>query len=478
MSVAEPIPLMGLGVQEKSRPANAQRRMNLYYELQQDRDRALMVAYKTPGLASPFVDFGDTSVRGVIWPPASDFVFFVHRGVFWQVDNAGSATSRGTIGTVSGKVRMAQDGRYIGLVDGDKGYSYDLDNPATPLAEITDSDFPDGATDISWQSGFWLAELDDQLYQSDYGSVTSWPGDFASAESNPDHIMRHVADEDDVKIFGEDSIEFWQHTGGPDFSFERIPGTTQKWGLAAKHSIAPLDDSFAFLTTNRQGQVTAAVLRGYKVQRISNHDLEAKWAKYSNFSDAVGGSYMLDGHPMYVVSFPTGDETWMYDATLPPGLGWSQLQSHGLNRHRSELYFNYLGRNYVTDYSSGKVYRLSTDSFSDNGEPIRWLISGRHVHDGFRKIGVSRFQLDIETGVGLATGQGSDPQVMLRISRDGGRTWGNERSRSIGKVGEYEKRVIWDKCGRGRDFVFEVSGTDPVKTAILGAGIQLRGGSS
>lgn len=55
MSVAEPIPLMGLGVQEKSRPANAQRRMNLYYELQQDRDRALMVAYKTPEIGRAHV---------------------------------------------------------------------------------------------------------------------------------------------------------------------------------------------------------------------------------------------------------------------------------------------------------------------------------------------------------------------------------------------------------------------------------------
>jgi hypothetical protein len=152
--------------------------------------------------------------------------------------------------------------------------------------------------------------------------------------------------------------------------------------------------------------------------------------------------------------------------------------SNGLTRHRSELHVNYLGRNYVTDYSTGKVYRLSQTAYTDNGDPIRWVIAGRHIFDGFNKIAVDAFQLDIETGVGLETGQGSDPQVMLRISRDGGRTWGNERWRSIGKVGEYKKRAIWGKCGRARDFVFEVSGTDPVKTAILGAGIQPRAGSS
>jgi hypothetical protein len=478
MGAPDPIPLFGLGFQGKSRPAMAQRRVNLYYEQQQDRDRTQMVAYKTPGLDMAFVDFGATPCRGVIAPPSSDYAYFLHRDTFWQVDNAGTKTSRGTIGTSSGKVSMAQDGRYIGLVDGSKGYYYDMQTPATPIGEITDSDFPDGATDITWNDGFWLVELGDDFYQSDYQSITSWPGDFGSAESNPDDIMRLVADEDDVKIFGAQSLEFWQNTGNADFSYERIPGTTQKWGLAAKRSIAPLDDSFAFLTQNRQGQVIAAVLRGYKVQRISNHDLEAKWAAYGSFSDAVGGSYMLDGHPMYVVSFPIGGETWLYDATMPPGLGWSQLKSYGLTRHRGEIYFNFLGRNYVTDYDSGKVYRLNQETFTDAGDPIRWEIAGRHVFDGHRKIGIDTFQLDIETGVGLATGQGSDPEVMLRISRDGGRTFGIERKRTIGQRGQYKKRVFWKKCGRGRDFVFEVAGSDPVKTAILGAGIKVRQGSS
>ena len=476
MGAPDPIPMFGLGIQEKSRPAMAQRRVNLYYELQQDRDRAVMVAYKTPGLASPFVDFGDTPLRGAIAPDESNFSFFVHRATFWQVDNAGTKTSRGTIGTSTGKVSMATDGRYIVLVDGDKGYWYDMDTPATPIAEITDVDFPDGAHTVTWLAGYFIVDAaDGQFYISAYGSASSWPGDFGTAESNPDRLVRVVADEDDLKLFGGKSIEFWAHTGAADLPFERIPGTTQKWGLAARHSLAAFDDSFAFLTQNRQGQVIAARLLGYRIQRLSNHDLEAKWAAYSTFSDAVGYSYMLDGHPMYVISFPTGGESWLYDGSTN---AWSQLQSHGLTRHRSEMHVNYLDRNYVTDYANGRVYRLSPSSYSDNGEPIRWLIAGRHVSDGFRKMGIDAFQLDIETGVGLETGQGVDPQVMLRISIDGGRTWGNERWRSIGRVGEYKRRVIWRKCGRARDFVFEVAGSDPVKIAIKGAAIQPRPGSS
>jgi hypothetical protein len=475
MAAPKPIPLFGLGVSHKSRPATAQRRVNLYFEVQQDPDGARIVAYQTPGLDAALVNFGGTPIRGAIAPGESDYAYFVHRDTFWQVDNAGQVTSRGTIGTSTGKVSMAEDGRYIVLVDGAKGYYYDMETPATPIAEITDSDFPDGATDVTWHDGFFLCELEDEFYVSDYGSPTSWPGDFASAESNPDGILRLVADEDDLKIFGKKSIEFWQNTGAADFPYERIPGTTQKWGLAAKRSIAPLDDSFAFLTSNRQGQVIAAVLRGYRVQRISNHELEAKWAAYGSFADAVGGSYMLDGHPMYVVSFPSAAETWMYDSSTT---GWSQLKSYGLERHRGELYLHWLGRTYVSDYDSGKLYRLNAATYTDAGDPLRWELVGRHVSDKFAKIGVDAFQLDVEVGVGLASGQGSDPQVMLRISRDGGRTFGIERMRSIGATGKYKTRVIWRKCGRGRDFTFELAGSDPVKYALLGAGIIPRGGSS
>lgn len=469
MAAVDIIPMFGLGVQEKSKPATAQLRVNLYYERQAEPDRTAMVAYKTPGLASPFVDFGDTPVRGAIAPPKSDFSFFVHRGVLWQVDNSGAATNRGMLNTTTGKVSMAENGTQIVIVDGTNGYTYNMSTLV--FGQIVDADFPNGGHTVTWLDGYFLAELGSQFYISDYGDGTSWPGDFAIAESNPDGISRIIADHQDLIILGSQSIEFWSDTGAADFPFERTPGAAQEWGLAARDSVAKFDDSIMFLAQNRLGQVIAARLSGYRVQRLSNHDLESKWAKYTTFADAVAYTYMLDGHPMYVVSFPTGAESWLYDGSTD---SWSQLKSFGLTRHRSELGINYLTKNYVTDYLTGRVYLLSPTSFTDNGDPIRWEIIGRHVFDDMRKMGIDAFQLDIETGAGLATGQGSNPQVMLQISKDGGRTWGNERWRSTGKIGEYKKIVIWRKCGRARNFTFRVAGTDPVKTAIMGAGIKPR----
>jgi hypothetical protein len=80
--------------------------------------------------------------------------------------------------------------------------------------------------------------------------------------------------------------------------------------------------------------------------------------------------------------------------------------------------------------------------------------------------------------VGLVLGQGNDPQVMLRFSDDGGHTWSNEKWAGMGKMGNYGFRAFWRRLGmtdKLRDRVYEVSGTDPVKIAIMGAELALSG---
>jgi hypothetical protein len=69
-----------------------------------------------------------------------------------------------------------------------------------------------------------------------------------------------------------------------------------------------------------------------------------------------------------------------------------------------------------------------------------------------------------------------DPQVMLRWSDDGGHTWSNEHWRSMGLTGQWGRRVIWRRLGmtlKLRDRVYEVSGTDPIKIAIMGAELNM-----
>jgi len=78
-------------------------------------------------------------------------------------------------------------------------------------------------------------------------------------------------------------------------------------------------------------------------------------------------------------------------------------------------------------------------------------------------------QVDVESGVGLETGQGEDPQLMLRVSKDSGHHFTNERWLSAGKVGEYNRRAKWYRLGDSRTWTFRIRATDPVKWIIIQA---------
>ena len=74
------------------------------------------------------------------------------------------------------------------------------------------------------------------------------------------------------------------------------------------------------------------------------------------------------------------------------------------------------------------------------------------------------------------TSDSYDPKLTLRWSDDGGHTWSNEHYATLGFLGQYGKRVIWRRLGmtnKLRDRVYEVSGSDPVNIAIMGAELAL-----
>jgi hypothetical protein len=81
----------------------------------------------------------------------------------------------------------------------------------------------------------------------------------------------------------------------------------------------------------------------------------------------------------------------------------------------------------------------------------------------------------MEAGVGLVSGQGSNPVILLEISKDGGHTWSQPHPASLGAIGEYKKRAIWNRLGQARDWLFRFTVTDPVKTVFVAAWAKVTG---
>lgn len=457
----KPINIMGLGIQSKSSNVTAQKRVNLYLEISEDGDKTNVVAYGTPGLTL-YTDIGGSPNRGVY--AVGDYVYVVNLGTFWQVDNAGVKTSKGTLSTTTGRVGIADNGTQIMVVDGANGYIYKIADGT--FTKITDADFP-GANHVTFNDGYFIINKPSsgQFFISASYDGLLWDAlDYATAESNPDNLVRAIADHGEMILLGEVSTEFWTNTGGLDFPYSRS-GAAVEWGLAARWSLAKFDNSIIWLAKNRMGEVQVVRLNGYTPQRVSTFDIETIFNSYGGTSDATGFSYLLNGHPFYQINFSSAKASWLYDGASN---AWSELKS-GTGRHRGEIATNYLNRTVVTDYDNGKIYNLDGDVYTDNGDEIVSELVSKHVFSNLERYIISELQVDLEAGVGLATGQGSDPQIMLQISKDGGHTWGAERWVSMGKIGKFMQRAKWNRLGQARNWTFKLKISDPVKRVLLGA---------
>jgi hypothetical protein len=81
----------------------------------------------------------------------------------------------------------------------------------------------------------------------------------------------------------------------------------------------------------------------------------------------------------------------------------------------------------------------------------------------------------IETGLGPANplldgaGNPRDPEMSLRWSNNGGRSYTDYITKGAGKSGDFRKRVVFRRLGRSRDRVFELSATDPIPWRVIDA---------
>lgn len=464
------ISIFGLGQVAKSPFVTAKQLQNIYAEARPQGEKARLVGYGTPGLAL-FTSLGDTPCRGGMEFTGLSLSFVVHRGTLWEINNAGIPTNRGSLLTTEGRVSMIDNGTQIMIVDGTYGYIYNTSTNA--FVRITDVDFPANPVTVAFLGGRFVVNVanSSRFYWSDLYDGLAWDAlDFANAETSPDPIVAIWATNGQLILMGSSTMEFWGISGSADQPFAQIQGTATEWGLAATWSVAKYDNSIACLIKNRMGQVMIAQIAGYLPKKISTIDIDSiinDDAFYTITSDASSHSFMLGGHPVFVISFPSAGYTWWYDGST--GI-WSKWKSADITRHRGEFSFSFLKNTIVADYENGNLYRLDSNVYTENGSRIEREIISENVVDGdLDRITVDRLRVDLEVGVGLASGQGSDPQIMLQVSRDNGKTYGAEMWRDIGAVGEYRTSVEWTRLGTARNFVFKLRVSDPVKVVIVNA---------
>jgi hypothetical protein len=295
---------------------------------------------------------------------------------------------------------------------------------------------------------------------------------FGSKDGAPDDLVSLIVDHREVYLLGEVSSEVWIDAGTIPFPFQRIPGTSTQHGIAAPFSVARLGNSFAYLSRNTRGQAQIVQMNGYVPTRISTHAVENSLTNQV-VNNAVAWAYQLEGHEVYVISFPTINLTWAYDVSSGMWHKWLYTNNLGqYERARGNCCVEFQGLVMVGDYANGKIYKLDKLNYTDDGQHVRRLRRAPHLVADFQREYFDELQIQFQPGVGLPTGQGENPQAMLRWSDNGGSTWSNEHWTTIGLIGKYANRAIWRRLGTARDRVFEVSISDPVKAVIISANLK------
>jgi len=278
--------------------------------------------------------------------------------------------------------------------------------------------------------------------------------------------------EDQIQLFGKESMEPWYNTGDTDNPFAPVPSGTLFSGTVSGETVRVTDNSIWWVETTREGSGIVRRMVGGTPVRVSTAAVERFIQSSSNFS---AFTFQEQGHIFYVLNadqgtrvFDVKENEWHEWAWLNRGTG---IQERGRAETHAFAYVYHL----VTDYENGRVYRQSLDYFSDAEQEMRRTRTSAHLDFGGRAAIIDELYIDMAMGVGLIDGQGSDPKVMLRYSTDGV-TFSNEIMGDVGKIGEYSRQVRFYRLGYGKDWVFEVSVSDPVQCVLMDARAKVRVG--
>lgn len=418
-----------------------------------------------PGLSS-YLDLGTGPIR---LQAQADGAF---SGDVFRVSGAGLYRGSSAIYSplaTTGSARAALSGKQLALVCGGTLYVYD-GTTVTPVsyyvdgvnyAPQTDQPLP-AYDDVVYLSGrfYFLRSGSDIWDFSEIADATKIQGlSFESAEAKPDPDIGAAVLASQVFFFGTQSVEPFYQTGNTDAPLQAAQGYEYTRGCISQASIIIADNAIFWVGDDRKVYRTSNV-----PQRVSDYGVEERLRACTDPANISGLRVTIDGHELIIVNIP-GQTSFAYDISTSQ---WAEWGSYGRATFRCQNAIVLGGICYLGDDTTGQVWMLDVNASDDNGDPIEKVISGGLLCKG-GAIPNFNVMLQCVRGVGLA--DQSDPTVDMRYSDDGGRTWSNWLSASLGKQGQYDVKAIWRRLGliKSPGRAFEWRSTDSVRFVASGA---------
>lgn len=444
------------------------RLVNAYAEQQGPDNKQPYAVLPCPGL-SQFSAVTDTPCRGMIYLEDLDLIYTIHSSLVYKVNSSGMSTYVGILpgyDQVQISRNMADPVQIS--VHSDTGEYYIEDDIVTKITNYTNFDNPPTIISQDFGGGYTAYGADDGRFfiSSLNEAQTLDAADYATAEQSADKLVRVKFDRGDLFLFSQKTVEPWRNTGNSSFPFEPISSATIQKGLVSPHGVVSADNTLMW-----PGEDNIVYrMNGYQPLRISTHGVERMLQDDSARDAVMGMSYAFQGH-----SFATWTgSAWSrsYDAATQM---WHDRESYGETRWRARSSVRAWGKEIVGDSLTGNLYYLDGDTFTEGGNPLIWGMDTPVVHAFPNGAIVDAIHVDMATGVGTISGQGSNPILMLSWSKDGGTTWTGDRELELGIRGN-GVRITARRVGRfgPKGIIFRLRVSDPVIRAISAIDIETR----
>ena len=458
------LPIANGYYESDSLPISAQECTNFYPNIAQAPALNQETLFGTPGLTQVAKASDIENCRGA--HEMNGVPYFVIGSKLYSMSSSYALTDHGQI-VGSGRVSMADNGtQLLLLVPGGNGYIYN--HVADTFAQITDADFTANGNpqQVVFIDGFFCLTTDTKKFiVSALNDGLAYNAlDFGTAESDPDEIVAPIVFKNQLFIGGSQTIEAFQNIGGADFPFQRT-GLFLSKGISSPFSIQSIQDTFVFIGAGANESPAIWALSGNNVSKISTTAIDKELSALTETQILQIYSWAYAEKGAYFVGFALPSTTLVYDTISQR---WHERKSFidgSLGAYRVTALVRAYNQLWAGDLADGRVGLLGQNIYTEYGEKIRRAIVTQPFQNNMESFVLPEIELTVESGVGNSSAV--DPQVGLERSVDG-KLWSDARYRSIGKVGEYNRRVIWNRNGRASRFeLFRFTISDPVKPVFI-----------
>ncbi len=460
---------VGGSYQSESPYSDAESTMNWYPETMESQGaKSAMTLYPTPGLSAFGAGLGNPigqllSVNGRL------FGVETQSGAanFYEFNSSGTIAR--SFSMAAGATSLVAGNFYVFAVGNGHAYAFKLAN--NTFTEVTSSLAQSNPTLGFFIDGYYgvIFGNSNEFQISSLEDPTTWNGvDVAQVSVFPENLVGCLVDHRVLWLWGSQHAQAYYNSGDPTFPLNVIPGGFIEQGLDSPTCPVRMDNSVFWIGSDERGAGIAWRANGYTPVRVSNHAIENKWKSYpAGVTDSIGWTYQDKGHTFWVLYFPSGNATWVYDAATNLWHQRGHWNGTSQDAHWGISHAYCFGQHLIGSRASTNIYSMSTGYNDDAGttivrERVAPIVSTELEYMFHR-------QVTVDVQPNTANAGDNNANISIYWSDDGGTTWVGPKTVFAGNATSTVQRCVLRRLGRSRQRIYKINVSDSIPWRIMDA---------